>query len=99
MPIYFAAGFYDDPKDPNGKKVFEIVRPFAPGALPYLTYSPNGLRATAHHASLYRLSDDGERAVLANLRCLNVGAGETAKLTESQKEAIRQAIEANHFFE
>lgn len=97
--IYFAGGFMNDPNNPEGEKVFQIVKPSGDGELPYLTLSPRGLRSTAHHANIYRLSTDGKKAVLADLRCLNGGGAGTVKLTESQQAVLRKAIEANRFYE
>lgn len=98
--IYFAGGFYEDPKNPNGEKVFGIVKPSGDGELPYLTYSPKGLRTTAHHSHLYRLGDDGKTAALADFRCASVEAGKKkVLLTEKQQEDIRKAIEANRFYD
>ena len=96
--IYFAGGFMEDPKNPKGEKVFLIVKPSGDGELPYLTYSPNGLRTTAHHANLYRLSEDGKRAMLADLRCPQVDEPGAVKLTEVQQETLRKAIEAGRFY-
>ena len=96
--IYFAGGFMEDPKDPKGRKVFQIVQPSGENALPYLTYSPNGLRTTSHHANLYRLSEDGKKAMLADLRCPNVYDNGAVKLSEAQQEAVKKAIQANHFY-
>lgn len=96
--IYFAGGFMEDPKNPKGEKVFMIVKPSGADGLPYLTYSPNGLRTTAHHANLYRLSDDGKKAMLADLRCPQVDGRGPVKLTEDQQEALKKAIEANRFY-
>lgn len=96
--IYFAGGFMEDPKDPKGRKVFQIVQPSGESALPYLTYSPNGLGATSHHANLYRLSEDGKKAMLADLRCPNVYGNRVVKLSEDQQEAVKKAIQANHFY-
>ena len=96
--IYFAGGFMEDPKNPKGEKVFLIVKPSGDGDLPYLTYSPNGLRTTAHHANLYRLSEDGKRAMLADLRCPQVDGSGAAELTEVQQETLRKAIEAGRFY-
>ena len=96
--IYFAGGFMEDPKNPNGEKIFSIVKPSGDGELPYLTYSPNGLRLTAHHANLYRLSDDGKKAMLTDLRCPQVDGAGSVKLTEHQQEALRKAIEAKRFY-
>ena len=96
--IYFAGGFMEDPKNPKGEKVFMIVKPSGDGELPYLTYSPNGLRTTAHHANLYRLSEDGKRAMLADLRCPQVDGPGAVELTEVQQETLRKAVEAGRFY-
>lgn len=99
MPnIYFAGGFMDDPNDPEGKKVFQIVKPSGDNELPYLTLSSRGLRSTAHHANLYRLSDDGKKAYLADLRKPKMDSFELVRLTESQQVALKKAIEANRFY-
>lgn len=97
--IYFAGGFMEDPKNPKGEKIFSIVKPSGDGELPYLTLSSKGLRSTAHHANIYRLSDDGKKAMLADFRCPQVDGPGAVKLTERQQEALRKAVEANRFFD
>lgn len=97
--IYFAGGFMDDPNNPKGEKIFQIVKPSGDNELPYLTYSPSGLRSTAHHANLYRLSGDGEKAYLADLRQPRLDKLGSVKLAKSQQEALRKAIEANRFYD
>lgn len=96
--IYFAGGFMDDPNNPKGERTFQIVKPSGDNELPYLTYSANGLRSTAHHANLYRLSDNGEMAYLADLRQPGLNEPEPVKLTKSQQNALQMAIKAEWFF-
>lgn len=96
--IYFAGGFMDDPNNPKGERVFQIVKPSGDNELPYLTYSPKGLISTAHHANLYRLSDNGEMAYLADLRQPGLDKTKPVKLTKSQQNALQMAIKAERFF-
>lgn len=96
--VYFAAVFVSQPGRPENEKVFKLVRCSTPGSLPYLTLSSKGLRSTAHHANLYRLTDDGKHAALAEFRCPAAGTAGRIRLTDQQAEDVQKAIKAGMFY-
>lgn len=88
---------------------FDLVSSTGGKDLPFLTHNSNGLKLTSHHANLYRLNDDMKTAKMVQHRCMAVSdikshegvtyAELDVSLSEEQIERIKNAIEADYFYD
>ena len=68
--------------------------------IPYLSKNPNGLRQTADHASLYRLSDDFNEASLVDYRGGGTGHSPArVQIPPELREKIIRGISGSLFYD
>ncbi len=95
--IYVAGGMYFPNGDTTKLREFGLVHNTGEDR-PYLTKSSRGLKLTANHANLYRLSADLKRALLVDYRTPLAGRAVEVELTELQRHNVKLAIETEYFF-